>query len=184
MRKNSLSILTLMLFATVALLMISCNKKTLHSTTETASQTETAAASVIPETEPQEDDDVVLSEDPDDIEYRFFSEAIYFEYDSSDLSKRAPLMLTKMAGYIRSKPGMELTVEGHCDERGTDTYNLALGKRRAESVKTFLVSQGVPANRLDTISYGESQPATEGNNELAWANNRRVEFVVHRLLVK
>jgi peptidoglycan-associated lipoprotein len=72
-----------------------------------------------------------------------------------------------------------VTVEGHCDERGTDGYNKALGERRAEAVKEFLVTLGISSNRLNTISYGEERPIAMGQNEASWAKNRRAQFVIN-----
>ena len=83
------------------------------------------------------------------------------------------------AEYLRANLGVTVTVEGHCDERGTDAYNKALGDRRAESVKNFLVSLGISANRLNTVSYGEERPIAIGQNEASWAKNRRTQFVIN-----
>jgi peptidoglycan-associated lipoprotein len=81
------------------------------------------------------------------------------------------------AEYLRTDLGVTVTVEGHCDERGTDAYNMTLGERRAESVKNFLVSLGISANRLNTFSYGEERPIAMGQNEASWAKNRRAQFM-------
>ncbi|MEN8184468.1 MAG: OmpA family protein, partial [Myxococcota bacterium] len=89
----------------------------------------------------------------------------------------ARLTLAAHAGAIQAHPEWGvLTVEGHCDERGSYEYNLALGKSRAEVVKRFLIEQGVPASRLTTVSFGESKPITMGHDELAWRQNRRSEL--------
>jgi len=78
---------------------------------------------------------------------------------------------------LRTHSEIMITVEGHCDERGTDAYNIALGERRAEAVKNFLVDLGISANRLNTISYGEERPIVLGQNESSWAKNRRAQLV-------
>jgi len=103
---------------------------------------------------------------------------VYFEYDSDRLNAEAEERLRMKAAILRANPRMELRVEGHADERGSTEYNLALGQRRSEAVRTFLTGFGIPANRLGTISYGKERPAVEGSTETAWARNRRAEFAV------
>jgi peptidoglycan-associated lipoprotein len=93
------------------------------------------------------------------------------------LTERARSSLTNKAQYLLFHPDVPVTIEGHCDSRGTEAYNMALGERRAESVKMFLVDLGIGADRLSTISYGEERPIDRGHNETAWAKNRRVQFV-------
>ncbi|MFP4346653.1 MAG: peptidoglycan-associated lipoprotein Pal [Thermodesulfobacteriota bacterium] len=107
----------------------------------------------------------------------FLNEHIYFPYDSSELSPRAQTQLRNKADWLRKNPGLTAIIEGHCDERGTTEYNLALGDRRAESVKSFLVNLGIAPTRLLTISYGEERPIDPGHSEAAWAKNRRAQFV-------
>lgn len=97
---------------------------------------------------------------------------VFFDYDKSDLSVDARATLGRQADWLK-KYHVSLVVEGHTDERGTREYNLALGERRANAVKNFLVAQGVPAASLSTISYGKERPAVLGDNEAAWAQNRR-----------
>ena len=109
---------------------------------------------------------------------QFESENIYFEFDSSALLTAAKETLKRKAEYLRENPNARVTIEGHCDERGTDEYNLALGDRRANSAKSYLVTLGVNPNRLTTISYGEERPLDPRHNEEAWAKNRRCEFVI------
>lgn len=107
----------------------------------------------------------------------FVNENIHFAFDSAVLSDQAQQILQSKADYLRTNPSVTVTVEGHCDERGTDAYNMALGERRAESVKNFLVNLGISTNRLNTISYGEYRPIAMGQNEASWAKNRRAQFV-------
>ena len=109
----------------------------------------------------------------------FVNDNIHFAFDSSVLSERAQQILKSKAEYLRANPGIRVTVEGHCDERGATDYNIALGDRRAESVKNFLVTLGIGANRLNTLSYGEERPIAMGQNEAAWAKNRRAQFVIN-----
>jgi peptidoglycan-associated lipoprotein len=108
----------------------------------------------------------------------FQSEHIYFEFDKALLQPEAQQVLDKKAEYMRMNPNITVTIEGHCDERGTDAYNLALGERRANAAKDYLINLGVEAGRLSTISYGEERPLDYGHNEEAWAKNRRDQFVV------
>ena len=100
---------------------------------------------------------------------------IYFDFDSSGIRADARTVLKKNAESLRES-GANVTVEGHCDERGDEEYNLALGERRANAVKAYLVDLGVASGQLRTISYGESKPATVGKDESAWQWNRRAEF--------
>lgn len=101
---------------------------------------------------------------------------IYFAYDSDALSDQALATLTANASWLSQHPKVRVLIAGHCDERGTVEYNLALGERRAASVREHLVRLGVPADRLEIISYGKERPAEPGHEEGAWSKNRRAEF--------
>jgi len=103
---------------------------------------------------------------------------IHFDFDKYDLKPEARSVLQAKAQVLKQYPNMRVVIEGHCDNRGTEEYNLALGERRANSAYEFLVLLGVPANRLSKVSYGESRPLDPANNEVAWAKNRRCEFKV------
>ena len=105
---------------------------------------------------------------------------IHFDFDRSDLRNDAKETLSRHAQVLRANPGLNALIEGHCDERGTEEYNLALGERRAERVREYLVSLGVSVNVLRTISYGELRPEASGSNEAAWAENRRAHFTLSR----
>lgn len=109
---------------------------------------------------------------------RFLNENIYFDFDKSVLSYQAQELLKEKAMWMRANPDASVVIEGHCDERGTNAYNLALGERRAESAKTFLVNLGISGARMTTISYGEERPVDMAHNEEAWAKNRRATFVL------
>lgn len=109
---------------------------------------------------------------------RIMSEDIYFDYDRSALTEQAKTLLAEVAGILREEVRFELTVEGHTDERGTESYNMSLGSKRAKAVQQYLVDLGIDGGRLDTISYGESAPKVDGSNEEAWAQNRRAHFNV------
>ncbi|HEX5773022.1 MAG TPA: peptidoglycan-associated lipoprotein Pal [Geomobilimonas sp.] len=103
---------------------------------------------------------------------------IYFDFDSFTLSQAARDTLAKNAEILLKKLSGKVQIEGHCDERGSDEYNLALGEKRAKSAMNYLVTLGVPAERLSVISYGKEKPAEPGHDEAAWAKNRRGEFVI------
>ena len=109
---------------------------------------------------------------------RFVNENIHFEFDSSVLLSDAQEILKWKAEWLRNNPDAQVIVEGHCDERGTNEYNLALGERRAMSAKSYLVDLGIAGSRLTTISYGEERPIDPGHNEEAWAKNRRAHFTI------
>ncbi len=104
----------------------------------------------------------------------FVSADIYFDFDSAVLSSSAQDILKLKGAWMLNNPGVSVIVEGHCDERGTSEYNIALGDRRADSAKQFIVDLGVAPERLTTISYGEERPLDPAKNEAAWAINRRV----------
>ena len=97
---------------------------------------------------------------------------VFFAFDRSDISAEAREILTRQADWLRRYPNVSVTIEGHCDERGTREYNLALGERRAQAVKNVLVASGIPTSRISTISYGKERPIVVGSNEEAWAQNR------------
>ena len=103
---------------------------------------------------------------------------VYFAFDDYALNAQAQASMDEISNYMNSNSGVRVKLEGHCDERGSTEYNLALGQRRAQAVKDYLVQLGIDENRLPTISYGEEAPAVEGSNEAAWSQNRRVEFVL------
>ncbi len=105
---------------------------------------------------------------------------IHFDFDQYTLSPEARDILAANAALLKAHPDLKIRIEGHCDERGSDEYNLALGERRAVAARDYLVSLGVAADRLSTISYGEEMPLDPASNEAAWAKNRRAEFKVVR----
>jgi peptidoglycan-associated lipoprotein len=98
---------------------------------------------------------------------------VFFDFDRYNLKPQARQVLERQATWLKRYPSVVITVEGHCDERGTREYNLALGERRANSAKNYLVALGVNPNRIRTISYGKERPAVAGSNDAAWAQNRR-----------
>jgi len=106
------------------------------------------------------------------------SDKVYFATDSYELDGPSQATLDKQAAWLNQYPAVKVTIEGHCDERGTREYNLALGDRRANSVKNYLASRGVSTARITTISYGKERPVALGSDENAWAQNRRAVTVV------
>ena len=98
---------------------------------------------------------------------------LFFSYDSYALTSSAQSTLSKQAKWLKANPSVTISVEGHADERGTREYNLALGDRRANAAKDYLMSQGISSNRVTTISYGKERPVKSGSNDTAWAQNRR-----------
>jgi peptidoglycan-associated lipoprotein len=104
---------------------------------------------------------------------------IFFAFDRSDITPESQEILARQADWLRRYPNVTVTIEGHCDERGTREYNLALGERRAQAAKNVLVALGIPASRISTISYGKERPAVVGSTEEAYAQNRRAVTVVN-----
>ena len=100
---------------------------------------------------------------------------VYFEYDRYDLKNESKAVLSQKAAVMKQYPQLRVTIEGHCDERGTEEYNLALGERRARAAYEYLLNLGVNPNQMEMVSYGKLHPAVMGTGEAAWAKNRRVE---------
>ncbi|MBB1091996.1 peptidoglycan-associated lipoprotein Pal [Rhodopseudomonas palustris] len=106
-----------------------------------------------------------------------YQKIVYFDYDASTIEPQYADLLRAHIGFLRQKPGARVMLQGHTDERGTRSYNLALGDRRTDAVRGFLLAEGVPAGQITTLSYGEERPADAGHDERAWSLNRRVELV-------
>jgi peptidoglycan-associated lipoprotein len=134
---------------------------------------------ITPPTEPM--DNVPLPTDPftgpEDRE-TLKSNTVYFDFDKSTVKKGEQAKIAAVADYLKAHQEAKLQVEGHCDERGTEGYNLALGERRALAIRESLIGLGVPAANITTVTLGESRPADVGHDESAWSKNRRAEFVV------
>ena len=103
---------------------------------------------------------------------------VYFAFDKFNLSDESKQLLARKAELMKRYPQIKVSVQGNCDDRGTEEYNLALGERRARASSEFLIMSGVAATQMEVISYGKLRPAVQGNNEAAWAKNRRDDFVV------
>jgi peptidoglycan-associated lipoprotein len=137
----------------------------------------------VPETtaippEPKITDDPLVGGDLDQINKNSPFQPVFFGLDSFEVDGTAQQALNANAGILKKYPSWVITIEGHCDERGSAEYNLALGEKRALAAKTYLVSLGVPADRLRTVSYGKEFPFDPGHDEAAWSKNRRAHFVV------
>ena len=178
MRKIICTQVAVMLLISVLVLTVSCQKKSV------AVQNEPVATAIEEDTvEPAEEEivaspaDVQESESEKRVEV-VLQENVYFEFDKSFLTEAARESLLKNGEWLRLNSDVAITIEGHCDERGTNDYNLALGDRRAESVKAFLIDLGIDASRMGTITYGEERPAVPGHNEAAYSKNRRAYFLI------
>jgi peptidoglycan-associated lipoprotein len=169
MQKKMWIILAVLFIIPGLMFTVSCQKKVVAK--ETAAPPEQPKEVVeekkVEEPAPPKMSDMIMRED------------IYFAFDKSILSNASQENLTQKAEWLRENPDATVTIEGHCDERGTAEYNLALGDRRAESAKGFLVDLGIAASRITTISYGEERPVCTQHNEECWAKNRRDHFVVN-----
>ena len=135
-----------------------------------------AAPTVVPPEPIRED--AITSASLDDLNRNSPLKPVFFALDSDALSAEAQKVLEENAALLKRYPGWAVTLEGHCDERGTAEYNLALGERRAVTARAYLVSLGIPADRLRTVSYGKEFPFDPGHDDAAWARNRRAHFVV------
>jgi peptidoglycan-associated lipoprotein len=177
MRKKMWISLALILVIPGLLFTASCAKKTVKSDAAMAGKTgaEAAKQKAIEEEGLKEGEveSAVMA-----AKMAFVNEDVYFEFDRYDLLPAAQEVLRKKAEWLQRNPGVPVYIEGHCDDRGTNEYNLALGDRRAESAKSFLVDLGLSSSRLTTISYGEERPIDSDQNEEAWAKNRRAHFVI------
>jgi len=161
------------LAATLALSVASCAKKPAKTTEVPPAPTETAptpAPTPAPEPPPPAPEPAKPAVSAADLQ------VVYFGYDSFSLDDQARAALDGNAKLLRENPSLAVSVDGHCDERGTVEYNQALGQKRAETVQQYLVDLGLGADRFRIISYGKERPAAEGHDEAAWARNRRVEF--------
>ena len=122
--------------------------------------------------------DPLVATDIDQINKNSPFQPVFYAFDSAEVDAEAQKVLNANAEILRKYPSWVITIEGHSDERGTAEYNLALGERRAAAARTYLVSLGIPADRLKTVSYGKEFPFDPGHDEAAWAKNRRAHFVV------
>ena len=187
MRKKMITGLIALLFVCSAfLIMASCAKKQVGVSGAGGVQPTTKAEAAEAKAAKKADDDYAKREKARQAELKalrdaqmvadFEAQKIFFDFDKSDLKPEAKATLKKKAAWLRDNAAYVVRIEGHCDERGTNEYNLALGERRAHAAKKFLMALGVEEHRMSGISYGEEKPADPGHNEDAWAKNRRDEF--------
>ena len=170
MQKKKWMYLALLFVIPGLLFSVSCQKKVVDATPEPVAEEK---EEVVETKEVKEE--VVVYRTPDVV----MQEDIYFDFDKSTLTPAAQDNLLRKAEWLRENTDATVTIEGHCDERGTNEYNLALGDRRAESAKSFLIDLGIDPSRLTTISYGEERPVDPRSMEEAWDKNRRDHFVVN-----
>ena len=159
-----------LLTATAALALSACSKKapeSLPPAPATSTTTQTTPRTLGP----------VPGSQADFVAKMMGADVIYFDTDHYDIDATDQVALAKQAQWLMAYPGKRATIEGHCDERGTREYNLALGERRANAAKNYLVSLGVDAARLSTVSYGKERPVALGSDEASWAQNRRAVTV-------
>jgi len=194
MQKKLWKLLFLAVVIPGILLTASCSKKVIKEDTsasglyDTSAEDSQAASSVYKDdTDARSSEPVVSTENIETSRIsreqmaareKFINEDIYFGFDQSSLSGEAQMILRRKADWMRNNSGTSIIIEGHCDERGTTEYNLALGDRRGESVKTFLANLGLSVSRIATISYGEEKPLDPGHTEYAWSRNRRAHFII------
>jgi len=134
----------------------------------TTTETETSVTPMTPPSSMSAQEDLVIN----------VGDRVFFDFDKSDLRPDAIDTLNRQADWMNANGSITVAIEGHCDERGTREYNLALGERRAAAARQYLESMGIGGGRMDTVSYGKERPAVLGSNEAAWAQNRRAVMVV------
>ena len=175
MQRKMWIFLALVLVVPGLMTMVSCATQSGGQQTETTMTTpsETPQAEPAPVVDTSADDRA-----KDMARNQFLNEHAPFAFDSAALSPMAQDILKRKAAWLNDNPGEMTLIEGHCDERGTPEYNLALGERRAESARAYLIDLGIASSRLSTISYGEERPLDPASNEEAWAKNRRAQFVI------
>ncbi len=181
MQKKVLKGLSLLLMLSGLLMFISCASTDVQSTPDAPKAqlaADTTASDADQDAAKRALEEEAIRKEQEAARNAFISEDVYFDYDDSSLTSSAQAVLQTKAGWLRNNPGASVVIEGHCDERGTTEYNLALGDRRANSAKTFLVDMGIPAASLKTVSYGEEMPVDPGKTEEAWAKNRRAHFTI------
>ena len=161
------------LTAVSALALTACSKKAPETLPPIAQETPTPTPGQLPQS-----DEAIPGTQRHFAQVMQGRDTIYFDTDMFNIDSQDQLALREQANYLSQYPGIRATVEGHADERGTREYNLALGERRANAAKNYLVSLGVGADRVTTVSYGKERPVATGSNEQAWARNRRAVTVV------
>jgi peptidoglycan-associated lipoprotein len=176
--RNSIGFkLAVLMVISIMVFSVSCQKKTV-AVQKGSMSADKEDVYVAPAEENLDSSSTLRESDSDKMADVVLEENIYFEFDKALLTSVARELLISNGEWLRNNPDVEIVIEGHCDERGTNEYNLALGDRRAESVKMFLMDLGIENSRLTTISYGEERPSDTGHTEDAWAKNRRAHFLI------
>ena len=182
MRKNLWIGLVMLFLIPMFLFTVSCAQQEVKDTEETVTEPEKAPEETATEAskEVQQPTEDTSAEERAILAARnmFLSEDIYFEFNKATLDSMSQDILSRKADWMRDNSAVVVSIEGHCDERGTNEYNLALGEKRAESAKSFLVDLGIEAYRISTVSYGEERPVDTGQNEESWAKNRRAHCLI------
>ena len=163
-------------FALIALFVVSMSACTKKKTAEVETSPEVEVAEE-PVTPPVEEVEEIVTEEPEVVKLPVLDD-VFFAFDRATLTDDAKGTLTNNAKQLREVESVMITIEGHCDERGTNAYNMALGEKRANAARDYLVSLGVPMNQITTISYGEERPFDSGHTEAAWEKNRRGHFII------
>ena len=189
MKKTMTGVVALVFMCSVSLLLTSCAKKQIRSSEGVQPTQKTVTQPVQKKTREavsQAEKDYQAKEKARQAKLKalreaqvisdFESQKIYFDFDKADLKPEAKAVLKDKAAWLRAHVAYTVRIEGNCDERGTNEYNLALGERRAHAASKYLMALGISEHRLATISYGEENPVDPGHNEAAWAKNRRDEF--------
>ena len=181
--KKAPAILSALLVVGALLAGSACSKQPPPKTTEQAKQPEAAPApshevSTPPRSSPPSVESGALSGDLDQLNRAGYLKDAYFDYDKADLRDDARAVLSADADWMRKYPSVQILIEGHCDERGTSEYNLALGDRRANASKEYLASLGIDSSRVRTVSYGKERPFCSASTEDCWQQNRRGHFVI------
>ena len=178
MRRKLWMVLALLVLVPGLMLLTSCAQQTTAVDQDTTQKTEAPAETPASTTGGEDLDTDAAKRAAEQEMNQFLNEHIYFSFDSAALSAMAQATLKQKAAWLKANASAMVTIEGHCDERGTNEYNLALGERRAESARAYLVDLGISSSRLSTISYGEERPLDNRSNEEAWAKNRRGQFKI------
>jgi peptidoglycan-associated lipoprotein len=178
----------ILLFVLLMILPCSCAKKKIEQAygpvnqnqgQSSASQSDTSSPEMLPQTielAPSQASGLPGTAPATESLKIFEDEDIYFNFDEYTISEEGKNILVSKAVFLKTRPALKVIIEGHCDDRGTTEYNLALGEKRAGEVRKYLISLGIDGNRLSVISYGKEKPAASGQNEAAWAKNRRAHL--------
>ncbi len=177
---NRIRLITIVLLAGLMMTATACSKTVMQKPEPVEQEPEAAVQTVPAEAQPEPQPLPQTYDTSERDRALFLHEHVYFDFDSDVLRSDAKALLALKVQWLRENPDViAVLIEGHCDERGSETYNLALGARRAQAVKAYLVDQGISTEQLNTTSLGETRPLDQRQLEEAWAKNRRVSFVIN-----